>query len=450
MSTPTLQAPGPLSAPPNPVPPETPPPVARRVTRTAIMIIVAAGVLLLATVAALVTSPASSANKQAFEQPKDTNGAPLKPTIFTSLPRVPPPPPPLTPEEQLDRYIRSHQGSGAARRPLPISPPSAGDATLPAATPGDLPSATPSPGAVAELPTEASPASDLPLGAYSPYRVRRSFTPGANPESAEAAPWKAGFASSMVAGAASAQSAPVQGPISGTPPSALPTMPPIASLALPGAFQAPPSQAATPSSPASVNRSPVRPTASRANRRFIPAGTTLNLILLTAVSTEVPGDAVAHLVNDVHAADGSVLLPKGTKLIGSYTSLVSLGNNRLQLGWDRIQLPNGVSLKVPAVPSATPDGAAGVHGDVNNHSGLVFGRAALLSVISAGAQLSQPRQSRLGASLGAGEVAIGAGSQQFSQAGTALLQRAIDVTPTITIPVGTALSALLPYDLDLQ
>ena len=48
------------------------------------------------------------------------------------------------------------------------------------------------------------------------------------------------------------------------------------------------------------------------------AGTTLELVLLTTISTQLPGDAVAHLTTDVYAADGSLALPKGTRLIGSY------------------------------------------------------------------------------------------------------------------------------------
>jgi type IV secretion system protein VirB10 len=176
----------------------------------------------------------------------------------------------------------------------------------------------------------------------------------------------------------------------------------------------------------------------------------LRVILLTSVSTQLPGDAVGHLTDDVYGLDGSLVLPKGTRFIGSYANRVALGDNRLALAWDRVQLPGGTSFKVPGLPSTSSDGAAGLPGSVNNHTALVFGRAALLSLIGAGAQLGQPRQSRLGATLSASEVTAGSASQQLSQAGTAYLNRAIDVTPTLTVPAGTELSVLVPYDLDLR
>ncbi|HEY0515255.1 MAG TPA: TrbI/VirB10 family protein, partial [Thermoanaerobaculia bacterium] len=151
----------------------------------------------------------------------------------------------------------------------------------------------------------------------------------------------------------------------------------------------------------------------RPRARTLRAGSLLNAILLTAVSTEMPGDAVAHLTTDVYAQDGSLLLPRGTRLIGSYKNRVALGDHRLAIAWDRL-LVEGRSYDLPGLPSTTPDGAAGVRGSVDNHTGLVFGRAALLSLIGAGAQLGQPRQSRLGADLSSREVVAGSVAQQLS------------------------------------
>jgi type IV secretion system protein VirB10 len=178
------------------------------------------------------------------------------------------------------------------------------------------------------------------------------------------------------------------------------------------------------------------------------AGSLLNAILLTAVSTEMPGDAVAHLTTDVYAQDGSLLLPRGTRLIGSYKNRVALGDHRLAIAWDRL-LVEGRSYDLPGLPSTTPDGAAGVRGSVDNHTGLVFGRAALLSLIGAGAQLGQPRQSRLGADLSSREVVAGSVAQQLSAAATEFLNKAVNVAPTLSIPAGARVTVLLPYDLDL-
>ena len=90
-----------------------------------------------------------------------------------------------------------------------------------------------------------------------------------------------------------------------------------------------------------------------------------------------------------------------------------------------------------------------MRGSVDNHTGLVFGRAALLSLIGAGAQLGQPRQSRLGADVSSREVVAGSVAQQLSSAATEFLNKAVNVAPTLSIPAGARVTVLLPYDLDL-
>ena len=183
--------------------------------------------------------------------------------------------------------------------------------------------------------------------------------------------------------------------------------------------------------------------------RTLPAGTVLNAILLTALSTDLPGDAVAQLTTDVFSPEGRLVLPRGARLVGSYKNRVALGENRLAVAWDRL-LVSGRSYELPGLPSTSPDGAAGLPGEVDHHTGLVFGRAALLSLIGAGAQLGQVRQSRLGASLGAGEVAAGSVAQQLSQAAAEYLNRAVNVAPTLFVPAGARLTVLLPADLELN
>jgi type IV secretory pathway VirB10-like protein len=258
--------------------------------------------------------------------------------------------------------------------------------------------------------------------------------------------WQAAFASSLTPASLS------------VPPSAGPQIP-----AFPGLPGLPPPPPQTPaieptgpteksqdglSSSVPPQRGLVRPAAARSRRRLLPAGTVLNAILLTAVSTQMPGDAVAHVTSDVHGRDGSVLLPRGSRLVGSYKNRVALGDNRVAIAWDRLEI-DGRSYELPGLASTSPDGAAGLPGDVNNHTGLVFGRAALLSLIGAGAQLGQPSESRLGATLSNREQVSGSVSQQLSQAANEYLNRAVNVAPTLTIPAGARVTVLLPFDLEL-
>jgi type IV secretion system protein VirB10 len=84
---------------------------------------------------------------------------------------------------------------------------------------------------------------------------------------------------------------------------------------------------------------------------------------------------------------------------------------------------------------------------VDTHWRRVFGNALLLSAISAGVQLSQPRQLSVLAPPSAGQVAGGALGQELSGVASELVRRGMDVPPTITISQGQSFNVFLKADL---
>jgi type IV secretion system protein VirB10 len=141
----------------------------------------------------------------------------------------------------------------------------------------------------------------------------------------------------------------------------------------------------------------------------LTAGTVIPAMLLTEVESDLPGELAAQVTRNVY--DGrleQVLIPRGTRLLGRYDSQVTAGQRRLVVAWSRLTFPNGSSLTVPGLPGTSPSGAAGLPGAVDSHVGRVFGDALLLSLLSAGVQLSQPRQGGVVAAPTAGQVAAGA------------------------------------------
>jgi type IV secretory pathway VirB10-like protein len=400
------------------------PPPARRLSRPALGLALLVIVLFVTSAALIITAPGPRIPRAAEPNPKDQK--PAQAAFLNNPPRRQLPQTTQTPPdaERIEELLR------AARQ----APPPSGSGPLSFVPTGPEPGSLPA----APVPPEGSPGGvgAPPVGAYRPYLFPSSPRPAFS-EPAGKPSWQAAFASSLLASSAPDPAPGVPQPPSFTPPPVpslrggeesgkgrpepLPTEPQRALLSSPGKLLKP---------------------------RTLRAGTVLNAILLTALSTDFPGDAVAHLTTDVYTPDGKLVLPRGTRLVGSYKNRVALGESRLAIAWDRL-LVGGRSYEIPGLPSTSPDGAAGLPAEVNNHTGLVFGRAALLSLISAGSQLGQPRQSRLGPSLGTGEVATGSVSQQLSQAATEYLNRAVNVAPTLFLPAGARLTVLLPYDLEL-
>jgi type IV secretory pathway VirB10-like protein len=119
---------------------------------------------------------------------------------------------------------------------------------------------------------------------------------------------------------------------------------------------------------------------------LITAGSVIPAVLISGINSELPGPILAQVRENVFdtATGRWVLIPQGSKLIGSYKTDAAYGQERVQIGWKRLIFPNASSMDIPQMPGADDAGYAGFSDEVNNHYLKIFGTAALLSVISAG------------------------------------------------------------------
>jgi type IV secretion system protein VirB10 len=113
--------------------------------------------------------------------------------------------------------------------------------------------------------------------------------------------------------------------------------------------------------------------------------------------------------------------------------------------------PDGSSLRFPGLPGTSPSGEAGLPGSVDNHLPTVFGSALVLSLLSAGVQLSQPQQSAtFGQAASAGQIGAAALGQELSTVSTEILRRGLAIAPTLRIPSGTEFEVFVRADLALH
>jgi type IV secretory pathway VirB10-like protein len=179
------------------------------------------------------------------------------------------------------------------------------------------------------------------------------------------------------------------------------------------------------------------------------AGTVIPGLLLTGINSDLPGDLVAQVSRDVYDSRSQrvLLIPKGARLIGTYDNQVAAGEGRLLVAWTRLILTDGRSLRLPGLALKDLEGQTGAKDQVDTHWQRVFGKALLLSAISAGVQLSQPQQASVLAPPSAGQVATGALGQELSNVALEVLRRGMDVAPTITIRQGQPFNVFLNGDL---
>jgi type IV secretory pathway VirB10-like protein len=173
-----------------------------------------------------------------------------------------------------------------------------------------------------------------------------------------------------------------------------------------------------------------------------PQGTVIPAVLETAINSDLPGFVRAVVSRDVRGFDGTtVLIPRGSKLIGQYRSGVALSQTRAFVVWSRVITPDGVSIDIGS-PGTDQLGRGGLEGETDTHFFERFGSAILLSVMGAGLD-------RLADSGNNDSTAIIIGSQQqASQVASIALQKQIDIPTTITVPQGTPLQVFVTRDLD--
>src|SRR5437870_7878972 len=211
-----------------------------------------------------------------------------------------------------------------------------------------------------------------------------------------------------------------------------------------------PAQRSVPPPP---DRPEVLPAARRppVSRYEVKAGTIIPAVLLTGVNSDLPGQLIAQVRENVFDTESGqyLLVPQGARLIGLYDHQVAYGQERVLVNWKRVIFPNGSSLSLKdGMPGTDAAGAAGFNDQVNHHLVRVFGNALLLSVISAGLQLSQiPSFGQGFTGPTAGNVLGAAVGQELGQTSTELIRRGMNIAPTIEVRPGYAFNVMVTQDL---
>jgi len=205
--------------------------------------------------------------------------------------------------------------------------------------------------------------------------------------------------------------------------------------------------------PTATDRPEVLPASVRGpiSRYEVKAGTIIPAVLLTGLNSDLPGQMIAQVREAVFDTETGqhLLIPPGCRLIGLYDHQLAYGQERVLVTWKRVIFPNGSSLSLKdGMPGTDASGAAGFHDQVNLHLVRVFGNALLLSIFSAGVQLSQiPSYGQGFTGPTAGNVLGGALGQELGQTSNELIRRGINIAPTLEIRPGYAFNVMVTQDL---
>jgi type IV secretion system protein VirB10 len=177
------------------------------------------------------------------------------------------------------------------------------------------------------------------------------------------------------------------------------------------------------------------------------AGSVISASLITGVNSDLPGQVIAQVTEQAYdtVSGAYLLIPQGTRLIGKYDSVVAFGQKRALLVWTRLILPNGTSIVIDNLPAADAAGYAGLEDEVDFHTWQLIKGIGLATLLGVGTQIT------LGNDEGDLIKALRESIQQTTnRAGQRLVERQLDVQPTITIRPGWPVRVIVAKDLVLK
>lgn len=182
----------------------------------------------------------------------------------------------------------------------------------------------------------------------------------------------------------------------------------------------------------------------------IKTGTVIPGIMIGGVSSDLPGEIIGQVRENVYdtATGAHLLIPQGARLVGTYDNQIARGQTRVLVAWTRIVFPDGSALDLSHFPGSDQAGYAGFKDKVNTHIVRVFGDALLMSLFSAGIQLSQPQASN-GQNYSSSQIVAASVGQQMGEAGMQIVQRDLSIQPTITIRPGYRFQVMVTRDIIL-
>lgn len=223
--------------------------------------------------------------------------------------------------------------------------------------------------------------------------------------------------------------------------------PPDSSLVAPRAAGDPP--AAPTAQTSTAQRSPeVNIDAATGQPYVLYEGTTLDTVLMNRLDGDAAGPVKVLVSNPVYSHDRQhVLIPEGTIVFGEARKIGSAGfgqQRRIAVVFHRMIMPDGYSVDLDRFHGLDQIGEEGLKDKVNNHYLQIFGTSIALGVIAGAGEIEEGG----GTITTSGSQAFATGSAaSVSQSATTILDRFMQIPPTITIREGHRVKVYFTQDM---
>lgn len=174
-------------------------------------------------------------------------------------------------------------------------------------------------------------------------------------------------------------------------------------------------------------------------------GTTIDTVLTNRLDGEFAGPVKVMVTNPVYSRDGQhVLVPAGTFLLGNIQKVSGFGQRRLAVTFHRMIMPDGYSVDLNQFRGLGQIGDTGLKDKVDNHYFQIFGASIALGVIAGAAEATTYGNGYTFSGPSMYEQGV---ASSLSQSGADVLDRFINIPPTLTIREGHRIKIYLTQDM---
>ena len=170
---------------------------------------------------------------------------------------------------------------------------------------------------------------------------------------------------------------------------------------------------------------------------ILQVGTMIPAMLFSGINTDTPGQVIAQISRDVYdsATETNLLIPSGTRLIGTYQS-EGAANGRIAISFATMILPSGAAYNIGRSMVAVDDsGYNGITGKVHRHLDRAFSAGLLTSAIAALGSYASGDSSSQNSFTG-GQIMMQGAMSNVLNSVSQIVRDSTSTRPTITIEPG--------------
>ncbi|MGH9698632.1 MAG: TrbI/VirB10 family protein [Candidatus Acidiferrales bacterium] len=175
-------------------------------------------------------------------------------------------------------------------------------------------------------------------------------------------------------------------------------------------------------------------------------GTILESVLINRLDGGFAGPVECLLSNDAYSNDRQhLLIPAGSKLFGETKKVATLGQTRLAVVFHRLLMPDGYSVSLDQFKGLNQIGDTGLSDQVNNHYLRIFGVSLAIGALGAVAEGGTAGSLNVSSS----DLMRQGFAQSTAQSSAQILDKFLNIMPTVTIREGHRVKVYLSGDLTL-